>query len=91
VTGGESALPSWEELLTGAHPSFRGASTGGEWRGLARHGRGDGSAADGWLDPADLAPCPGADDMGWGEAAVWTVVAAGAAAALASRFGGILH
>jgi hypothetical protein len=90
VTGGDSALPSWEELLTGAHPSFRGASTTGEWRGLARHGRGDGYADD-ELDPADLGPCPWNDDMGWGEAVVWTVVAAGVAAALASRFGGVLH
>jgi hypothetical protein len=91
VTGGESASPpSWEELLTGAHPSFRSASAAGAWRGLARHERGDWSADAEPLDPADLAPCPENDDMGWGEAVAWTVVAAGVAAALTSRLGGIL-
>ena len=91
MTGGESAVPpSWEQLLTGTHPSFRGASPVGEWRGLARHGRGD--SCDDWLlDAFDLGPCPGDDDMGWGEAVTWTVVAAGVAAALTSRLGGILH
>ena len=92
MTGGESALPpSWEQLLTGAHPSFRGASAAGGWRGMARHGRGDSCADDELLDAADLGPCPGDDDMGWGEAVVWTVLAAGVAAALTSRLGGILH
>ena len=92
MTGGESALPpSWEELLTGVHPSFRNASATDGWRGLARHGRGDWCPDDALLDLADLGQCPGDDDMGWGEAVVWTVLAAGVAAALTYRLGSILH
>jgi hypothetical protein len=97
VTGGEPALPpSWEQLLTGAHPSFAAASAsaGDGGRGLARHGR------DGWraagdvldaLEPGDPSHCRENDGMGWGEAAMWTVVAAGVASVLTSRLGGLLH
>jgi hypothetical protein len=89
VTGGELPLtPSWEQLLTGAHPSLRRGSPTG-WRGLARHGRGDGCAGDEPLGPGDLGPCP-EGVMGWGEAIVWTVLAASVAAALTSRLGGLL-
>ena len=92
MTGGDFPLtPSWEQLLTGADPSFRGASPLGGWRGLARHGRGDGCSDDELLDPADIGLCTEDDEMGWREAVVWTLLAAGVAAALTSRLGGILH
>jgi hypothetical protein len=92
VTGGEGALPpSWEQLVTGGHPSFRGASAAAGCRGPARHGR-DGWRVDGGLvDAVDVAGGPANDGMGWGEAVVWTVVAAGAATMVASRLGGFLH
>jgi hypothetical protein len=95
VTGGDAApLPSWEQLLTGAHPSFRGEASAGGWRGLARHGR------DGWYGEPGLPDRLAARDqggraeddaMGWGEAALWTAGAAAVASVLASRVGSLLH
>jgi hypothetical protein len=87
--------PSWEQLLTGAHPSFHAASApAGGSRGLARHGR-DGWRADGELlealEPMDPGHCSEDDGMGWGEAVMWTVVAAGVAGVLTSRLSGLLH
>ena len=82
VKNGEAQLPpSWEQLLTGTHPSFRPpspAQRGG--RGPARHGRGrwraDGESPEG---SDNRGPWPENDGMAWGDAVLWTVVAAGAA------------
>jgi hypothetical protein len=94
VTDGEAALPpSWEQLLTGTHPSFRvAASVQGGGRGPARHGRGGWRGDDDLLEPLDD-PGPWLEDdaMAWADAVLWTVVAAGVALLLASRVGGLLH
>ncbi len=78
--------PSWEQLLTGAHPSFSSLSvrTG---RTLApRHGRDDGF--DELLDQLTPLPDPA---MGWGEAATWTLVAGGVALLVAPRLGELVR
>jgi hypothetical protein len=92
VTDGSAPFPpSWEQLVTGAHPSFRGLSAGSGGRGPARHGRDGWRADDDLLDPLDLGPCPENDGMGWTEAVSWTVVAGAVATVLACRLGDILH
>jgi len=94
VKNGEAPRPpSWEQLLNGVHPSFRTAASaerGG--RGPARHGRGRWSAAGEPIDPLDdPGQWPEDDAMGWRDAVLWTVAAAGVALLLASRTGGLLH
>ena len=93
MKNGEAQLPpSWEQLLTGTHPSFRppvSAPRGG--RGPARHGRGRWRADVESRDPFDnRGPWPENDGLAWGDAVLWTVVAAGAAMLVASRAGGLL-
>jgi len=94
VTNGDAARPpSWEQLLTGTHPSFRAhASLQGGGRGPARHGRDGWRADDAPLDPLDdPGPWVDDDDMPWADAVLWTVVAGGVALLLASRMGVLLH
>jgi hypothetical protein len=82
---GGTPQPSWEQLLTGAHPSFRVAGRGGR-AVVPRHGR-DSWGDDGeFLETLDLGPLPD-DGMGWGDAAAWTAVVAGLALLLVSRLG----
>lgn len=84
-TGG-SGQPSWEQLLTGEHASFRAPERGD--RAVApRHGR------DGWGDDPfpQFTPLLDDDAMGWGEAAAWTTLAAGVAAVVASRLGEVVR
>ena len=89
---GEAGLtPSWEQLVTGAHPSFRpAASVAAGGRGLARHGRGDWRPDEDLPDAVDPAVLAEDDDMGWGEAVVWTIALAAVAVMLATRAGGLL-
>ena len=93
MKNGEARLPpSWEQLLTGTHPSFRpavSAQRGG--RGPARHGRGRWRAGDESPAGSDYrGSWPENDGMAWGDAVLWTVGAAGAAMLIASRAGGLL-
>ncbi len=84
--GRASGQPSWEQLLTGAHPSFTTLSVRPGRMLAPRHGRDD--ALDDFLDrlvpPTDRA-------MGWGEAATWTLVAGGVALLVAPRLGELVR
>jgi hypothetical protein len=82
--------PSWEELLTGAHPAFQ--ATGRAGRGLApRHGRaGSGDDRTPGTGLPDLPPVQD-DAMGWADAAAWTTVAAAVAALLTARLGELVR
>ena len=87
---GRTPQPSWEQLLTGAHPSFRMPGRSGR-AVVPRHGR-DGWGEDWGSDDAlDLGPLPDDDSMGWADAAAWTAVAAGLAVLLVSRLGELVH
>lgn len=92
MKNGEAQLPpSWEQLLTGTHPSFCSpvsVQRGG--RGPARHGRGRWRADDESQPCANRGRWPENDGMAWGDAVLWTVAAAGAAMLVASRAGGLL-
>ena len=91
MTQGAAFPPSWEQLLTGAHPSFRGMSAASSGRGLARHGRDGWRADDELVDPVDLRCWAEDEGMGWTEAVSWTVVAGAAALVLASGLGELLR
>ena len=93
MTDGEAAMqPSWEQLLTGTHPSFRApVKVQGGGRGPARHGRGGWRAEGALLDRLDGGPPAEDDAMGWGDAMLWTTAAGGVALLLASRMGALLH
>ena len=93
MTSGRDAggQPSWEDLLTGAHPAFQGTARAG--RGLApRHGRA-GGGEDRYSGTAleDLPPVPDDDAMGWADAAAWTAVAAALAGLLTARLGELVR
>ena len=93
MKNGEAQLPpSWEQLLTGTHPSFRPPSPHSA-AGVDPPGTGAAAGApdDESPDPSDnRGSWPENDGMAWGDAVLWTVVAAGAAMLIASRAGGLL-
>ncbi len=83
---GEGQQPSWEQLITGAHPAFHLAGRGS--RPLApRHGRSGWRDDEERFDPMDLGPLPEDDGMGWGDAAAWSVAAGGLTVLIAARIG----